>query len=341
MRINTLPFKPIPIFSSGHFQTIMASFSSKPNPLETDYAIVELADGDKLRCEISAPPQWKPTDPTVVFVHGLGGSHRSSYLLRLTTKLLPMGYRVIRVNLRGVGSGEHLARRTYHAGISNDVFEMMKMVKRKFPLSPTSLIGFSLGGNICLKMLGELGAEAEKYVDHCLTICPAVDLHSCSRRISMPQFKFYERYYLHMISQQIHRRQKLFHDIPKIKIPKNISMYEFDECYTSVIWDFKNPNDYYKQCSSKEYLSEIKVPCHVIFSLDDPIIDPHSILKAPWPKQTELWQTEQGGHLGFLSYVGQGYGFRWMDYQIIKFLSEEAPVRPGQAEELDFENRSV
>lgn len=323
MRIKTLTFNPLPIISSGHFQTIIGSFGRRPAPPpHTDHAIISLPDGDKLHCEITTPPNWKDTDRTVVFVHGLTGSHRSKYLVRLTPKLLSIGYRSIRVNLRGAGSGASLARRTYHGGTSDDIFEVIKALKMTAPLSPLILVGFSLGGNIILKMLGELGSEAEKYVSHSLTICPVVDLHSSAQWITKPKNRFYEKYFLYHLKQQIRDREKLVPDTPKITVSKAKTFYEFDEGYTSILWDFKGALDYYEKCSSKNFIPEITVPCQVIFSQDDPMIDPKSIHSVSWPRHTEIWQTAKGGHLGFVGYVGDGYGFRWLDYQIIKFLSE-------------------
>lgn len=321
MEIHNLDFTPLPFLSSGYFQTVIGSFGLTPTLPESSAFLVNLPDGDKIWCDVTAPKNWTPTQPTVVTIHGLAGTNQSLYLIRLTHQLVPLGYRVIRVNLRGCGSGEKIARLTYHGGTSSDVLEVLKFVKSLTPHSPIHLLGYSLGGNIILKLLGELNQEAEHYVTHAICICPAVDLHSSARLIATPQNRPLEIYYLNKLREQIERRHKIFSDLPKIKIPATLSLFEFDEIYTSVVWNFKGAMDYYDKCSANRYLHDITVPCDIVFTEDDPVIDPNTILHADWPKNIHLWKSPKGGHMGFLGYVGKGFGIRWMDYQVIKLLT--------------------
>ncbi len=320
MTIRTLSFKPIPFTNSHHIQTVIGSCGLSTNLMPTSQIIIPLPDGDKLCCEISTPSQWKTCDPTVLMIHGLGGSHRSLYLQRLVPKLLEMNHRVIRVNLRGCGTGEHLARLTYHGGVSDDILHVLNKIKQMTPLSPITLLGFSLGGNIILKLIGELGSDAEQYISQALLVCPAVDLFDSAQRIDLPQNRFYQKYYLKMLQTQVQRRYHMFSDLPKINIKEAKRLMDFDEKYTSVIWNFSSALDYYDKCSSSKLVANIKVPCNILYAEDDPVVNPQTIESADWPKNVNLWRTTRGGHMGFVGYVGGGYGFRWMDYQVIKFI---------------------
>ena len=130
-----LPFEPFPFVDSPHKQTIFGSFFNFLWEPVSDRKIVALPDGDKIALEITVPREWKPNDPTVVFVHGLCGSHKSPYLIRLVNKLTPLGIRCVRYNMRGCGSGKGLARHIYHSGRSEDVFESLKALQKEHPES--------------------------------------------------------------------------------------------------------------------------------------------------------------------------------------------------------------
>lgn len=114
-------FRPVPLLASPHLQTFVGNFFSLARAPASELRLVTLPDGDRLALQVSTPPGWRDEDPTVVLVHGLCGSERSTYMQRLATKLVRRGVRAVRLNMRGNGSGEGLARRPYHGGCSDDV----------------------------------------------------------------------------------------------------------------------------------------------------------------------------------------------------------------------------
>ena len=125
--------------------------------------LVRLPDGDRISLEITTPKKWIPSDLTVVFVHGLCGSHKSPNLVRMAKKLRPLGIRSVRYNMRGSGSGKGLAKYSNHSGRTEDLFESLKALKLEHPHSPMVLVGFSLGGNMVLKLAGELGSSGSLF----------------------------------------------------------------------------------------------------------------------------------------------------------------------------------
>lgn len=149
-------FKPIPLLTSPFSQTVVAYY----RPPYTDYLeshkhFVSLPDKDVLVLIENTPDSWRPHDRIVVLVHGLSGSHLSNYNIRLSQAFFNKGYKVIRINLRGCGPGLGLARFPHHAGHSDDTRFILYWIAKHYPHSKITQVGFSLGGNITLKMLGE------------------------------------------------------------------------------------------------------------------------------------------------------------------------------------------
>ena len=184
-QFKQLSFLPLQGCGSPHIQTFFAGFSQPGKPPPSLPFLVSLGDGDLLSCQISTPPSWKPTDKTVLLVHGLCGSHESNYMVRLSRKLYKQGYRAVRINLRACGSGHSLARRPYHGGLSQDLLQVLQAMKRQAPDSPMILIGFSLGGNIALKLAGELGRQ--KLLTLTIAICSPLNLGHTAHLLTLPQ----------------------------------------------------------------------------------------------------------------------------------------------------------
>src|SRR5215467_14477290 len=151
-------FRPLPLLTNPHVQTLVAAklaWSWEPPSVTR---LVKLPDDDTIALEVSTPQGWQPDDQTVLLLHGLCGCHRSPYMQRMARKLLRCGIRAVRMNLRGCGSGRGLARSPYHSGQSADVLAVLESLQQACPRSPVTLVGFSLGGNISLKLAGELAA---------------------------------------------------------------------------------------------------------------------------------------------------------------------------------------
>jgi uncharacterized protein len=185
-------FRPFPCLTHPHLQTIVAAeLTWSREPLSTTH-LVELSDGDKIALEVSTPRGWQPYAPTVVMLHGLCGCHRSPYMQRLARKLWRSGLRAVRMNLRGCGSGRGLARYPYHSGRSADALAVLESLLQTTPQSPVTLIGFSLGGNIVLKLAGELSAAVPDNLQRVIAVCPPADLVACSHLLEQPANRFYK-----------------------------------------------------------------------------------------------------------------------------------------------------
>lgn len=312
-----LKFKPL--IKNSHCQTIIGStlLFQREVPSKTFY--INLADNDVIALEISTPKDWKPEGWTVFLVHGLCGSHRSHYMHRLAKKFYKSGIQAVRINMRGCGSGRGLARGIYHSGSSEDVLEVLEAMRKKFPNSPFLVAGFSLGANVILKLAGELRERANEIIKGLIAIGPPVDLLASARLVVQPHNRFYARYFLKLLLEDVNFRQTHFPDLPPHNLPLDITLNEFDELYVAPRAHYSCALEYYYYCSSKKVIPDITLPTKILFAEDDPIIKPNALDSYDLPPHIEVYKTAYGGHIGFM---GQNIfkDFRWLDNVILSWV---------------------
>lgn len=312
--MQSIAFNPLPGFRSPHLQTILACFTPAGTPPPSEKKIVLLEDGDALCCEVSTPPLWKSDDKTIILLHGLGGCHSASYMVRLSRKLYNIGYRAVRVNMRSCGSGKGFAKLPYHGGLSSDIHQVIYALKEEAPLSPITIIGYSLGGNIALKVTAELGEENSDLLHSTIAVCPPVDLAETAQIMAQPINNLYNRYYMHHL-------EKLTKEWTQGKPFSTI--YEFDELVTAPKWGFENPSAYYKDSSSCYKLAKIKHPCNILLAADDPFINFRSCVNSERSSAVKVWVSEHGGHMGFFGWADKEHGYYWLDKLLLKWVSEK------------------
>lgn len=311
--IEPILFEPAPGLRSPHLQTVFTCFTAKGKPPPSSQLRVALPDGDLLSCEVSTPPSWKVKDKIVTLLHGMGGDHDSLYMVRLSRKLYDAGYKTIRMNMRSCGSGVNLSTKPYHGGLSEDVFSFLQLLQKQYPDSPKVFIGFSLGGNIALKLAGELGDAASRLTDLLIAICPPINLAHSAHLLIQPKNLIYNKYYMHEIEKQAKEW---------IKGRPFGTIFEYDAMITAPIWGFKGPYDYYEKASCYALISRIKLPCHILFAEDDPFIDPSLIYYLKPQSTTRIWLSKYGGHMGFIGWSDVEHGYYWLDSQIHKWIAE-------------------
>lgn len=317
-----IPFDPFPFLRGPHHQAIANSFFNFFFAPASDQLLVRLPDGDQISLEVTTPRGWQPSDLTVFLVHGLCGSHKSANLVRMARRLEPLGVRTVRFNMRGCGSGRGLAKQIYHSGRSEDVFECIKMLKKMHPDSPIVLIGFSLGGNIVLKMAGELECLAKPFLKKVIAVSPPVDLYSSILMLGDSENAMYEKYFYRLLRADVHYRHKKFKDLPPVRLPRDLKLYEFDQVYTAPICGFRSAADYYSRCSSAQFVPSISVPCTILFAEDDPIVSCYSLDGIELPSHVELMKTKNGGHMGYLGHPRDERGVHWLDSVLVEWILE-------------------
>lgn len=311
--IEILPFLPSPGMRSSHLQTILPTLLNQggEEPPSAPF-FIQLEDGDSLYCKMATPVAWKPDQLTILLLHGLTGSDSTGYMVRMSRKFYQAGYRSLRINLRGVGPGVQFAQRPYHGGVSQDILQLIQTLKKQTPDSPLILIGFSVSGNIILKLLGELGEKASHLIETAITICTPVDLAETTGLLFKNSNRIYQFYYVRELRR-----------VGARWLGKNSiqSVIDYDNIVTAPIWGYQDAADYYRQCSSLSFLPEIRIPCHLILSEDDPFVNYQTAIQNSLSSHIKIWLSPYGGHMGFFGWAGKEHGYHWLDAFLLKLVN--------------------
>ena len=320
-------FSPPFLLKNRHLQTLYAPFFRKQNKkLKFEIEHFELDDGDFVEC------YWhnaKPTDkrPIVTLFHGLAGSYKSPYILGLMIALEKAGFASVVMHFRGCSGKENLLPRSYHSGETADAKAWIDYLNVKYKTNPLHAVGFSIGGNMLLKLLGE--EQKKSLLVSAVSVSAPMDLAVCAKVISKGFASNYEGHLLNPLKITLKKKFDTFNMnklliLKKEKIDGIKSIEEFDEKYTAPIHGFKSAQEYYKKCSSKQFLKYIAVPTLIIHSLDDPFMDERVL-----PKENELSPSvnfelsPHGGHVGFVT--GSLFKPRyWLEERIIQYFLEKA-----------------
>jgi uncharacterized protein len=320
--VNARPFRPLPFLGNRHLQTVVANMVSwvKDQHAPT-LRYFRLPDGDALAAHDSHPPTWETGSAIAVLLHGLGGCHRSGYMRRIANRLTEAGMRALRLDLRGAGAGLTLARRFYNAACSEDVRAVLRALHIEHPNSPLVVLGFSLGGNVALKLAGEAAKEPVPGLSAVVAVGPPIDLLQCSKLISRQ--RFYDRFYVDLLIEQVRLHSRHFPDLPKTTFPARTTLRMFDDLYTAPRWGYADAQDYYRRASSKTLIEHIRIPCLILTACDDPFIALPPFLELTPPPAVTLEIVPRGGHLGFLGWDGNG-GVRWAESRIVDWALRQA-----------------
>jgi uncharacterized protein len=313
-------FRPLPWLSNPHLQTLLGFLWYNPtwsHPVRRH--VLHLPDGDGLALYDTIPSGWPPDDPIALIVHGLTGSHASPQVQRLAQFLLPHGWRVVRMDLRGAGPSIALSRQAYHGARSGDVRAAVEEVHTWSPASPITVVGFSLGGNLVLKMAGEAADRPIAGLSRVAALAPPIDFVRCADLIAQPRNRIYNSYFARGLVRAVQERQRFFPDQPPLRFPRRLTVRLFDELYTAPRGGFADALDYYRQASSFALVPRIQVPAFILTARDDPFIAVEPFDELRLPPHVGLRVVPQGGHLGFLGWDGAG-GFRWAERRMAEWI---------------------
>lgn len=324
------PFRPHPLLRSGHLQTIYGGlFTGRLLPYSARPLLVSLADGEALVVHEEQGDPLGDDAPLVILVHGLGGDHSSPYLRRMAHRLATAGLRVWRVDLRGCGAGLVHGYRPSHAGASSDLAAVVAHAQSRFPQAPLAIAAFSLGGNILLKMLGELAENPESsqvdpaQIALAVAVAPPSDLHVCSLNMERMTRMPYTRYYLKLLDRQVQARAarwEAWRSIRPSPMPRTIR--QFDDWYTAPLAGYANTDEYYSQASSSRWFDKIAVPTRLLIDMHDPIVPYAAFDRHQFSSSVTIETTRFGGHLGYLASDKRGGMRRWLDDWIAETLGQ-------------------
>jgi len=318
------PFQPHPLFRGGHAQTL-ASFAwprrfrlRRPGDEERLFEVAP-------NTQVLAHCRWhknRTEHPTVVLWHGIEGSSDGVYMLATAQKAFRVGFNVVRMNLRNCGGTEHLTTTLYHGGLSEDLRTVVKELIEGDGLSRLFLIGFSLGGNMVLKLAGEYAEYPPTEVVAVCAISPSVDLDASGDSISQSSNWIYHRDFVRRLKNRIRLKGKLYpevYDTSKLHLVRTLR--EFDERFTSVAHGFANAADYYHKASALRVMDKIRVPTLIIHAQDDPFI-PFAPLRDPSVGANPyilLLGPAHGGHVAFVAAAANDEDRFWAENRVLEF----------------------
>ena len=319
-----IPFRPL--IRQGDLQTIAAHywprfldtqrFPTAARFFETDADTTVLARLNLLAGEAPADRR-----PTVLAVHGLTACDRAPYMISSAQAALQAGFDAVRLNVRNCGGTEHLCRTLYHSGLTVD----LRRVVEDLAPRPLYILGFSMGGNMALKLAGEWGPAAPEHVRAICAVSPPIQLAKCATRIGRPRNFVYEKRFLLQLSAALRRKTALMPDVfSETDLHSMRSIWDFDESVTAPAFGFRDASDYYRQCSSAAFVGHIRIPTLIIQARDDPFIpfdafDLRSLHENPW---LSFLAPQHGGHVAFLA---KGKHRFWAQIQAMRFFGAVQP----------------
>jgi predicted alpha/beta-fold hydrolase len=260
----------------------------------------------------------------ILFLHGLEGSADAGYIASCAQEALTRGFGVHRLNLRTCGGTEDLCETTYHSGLTSDTREISERI-RTLVKAPIFLIGFSLGGNVALKLAGELGET--DLLTGVVAVSTPLDLAACVRTLDRRSNRIYARRFLNRLHTRVRAKNKLSPHLYNVGGLRNVrTIWQFDDQFTAPLFGFGSAAHYYATQSSANFLDNIHIPSLVIIAKDDPLVPfevyRHSAFQSN--PALELLVTEHGGHVGFLSSRRPRF---WIDQVSLDWISQLA-ARP-------------
>jgi len=316
------PFVPRRGLTNSHLQTIIGNFLPRP-PFDllsvAEIVEVDPSDGSRVLCHC----HWQ-SDPasrlTTVLVHGLEGSSDSRYIQGVAARAWAAGFNVVRMNMRNCGDTDTLTPTLYHSALSGDVAAVIDHFTAKFGLQRVALVGYSMGGNLVLKMAGEWGSRMPLVA--VAAVCPAVDLAPGSDALHEPRNRIYEYRFLRGLMRRYRRKAALYPDrYLTAGIGPIHSLREFDDKIVARYCGFRDADDYYFRAAGARVIDGIAVPTLILYAADDPFVRilPETRAHIRANPHIDFVETDHGGHCAFLS-QDPGDEIHWAEATVIRYL---------------------
>jgi predicted alpha/beta-fold hydrolase len=323
---KTPVFLPRRGLRGGHRQTLASHFLPRRVVLPpAERRLIEVEAGVSVLAECHWQSDRQNT-LTVIAVHGLEGSSDSQYMLGIAARGLALGMNVVRMNQRNCGGTDALAPTLYHSGRSQDVSSVAHNLIEQDHISRFALVGFSMGGNLVLKLAGEWASTGPTQFRAAAAVCPAVDLAASADALHLRGNFLYEQYFLWKLNRRLRAKSRLFPgSFDTSRLQGISSLRDFDDKITAYYCGFSGAADYYDRAAAAHVLDRISVPTFILHAGNDPFIRilPETRQKILSNRNITFIETEDGGHCSFLANPdGAGDDGRWAEFQIMEFLRQ-------------------
>jgi hypothetical protein len=327
-RLENFHFHPAFGLANPHLQTLWSPLLRRPPALPRQRATLELDDGDCVYLDWLPAAGTTAGTPLAVLLHGLAGCSGSPYIRGLQAALHRRGWESVALNFRGSTGEPNRLARSYHSGDTGDLDALVRSLRARWPARPLAAVGFSLGGNVLLKWLGERGEQAGLAAACAVSVPLRLDL--CATRMDQGFSRRYRDHLLRRLKRQIEAKRRHFAAIGNRAELARLealagwrearSFWEFDDRVVAPLHGFAGVDDYYARSSSRQFLAAVHVPTLLIQARDDPFLTPDVL---PGPSElgpaVELLTTAAGGHVGFVEGTPWRPGY-WLERVIPAFL---------------------
>ena len=320
-------FKPHRWLRGGHVQTLAAFFLPRRIDLPpAEKRLIEVEAGVSVLCHCHWQKE-KTTALTLILVHGLEGSSESQYMLGIARNGLAAGMNVVRMNQRNCGGMDHCAPTLYNSSRSADVAAVARHLIDRDRIPAFALAGFSMGGNLVLKLAGEWGEEGFAEFRGTIAVCPAINLAAGADALHEPANRIYEYYFLAQLFRRFRRKVRLFPcDFDAARLRSVRTLREFDDRVTAYYCGFTGADDYYARAAAANVIDRIARPTLIIHAVNDPFIRllPETRRKILANPHITYIETEDGGHCSFIGERDgdSSYDGRWAEREVVEFAKQ-------------------
>jgi uncharacterized protein len=323
-------FEPRESLQNGHVMTLYSwgnprHFPGLPPPTRRYF---DVARGTR----IVADCHWQPTPQghaTLLALHGLNGSSEAHYMRGLAAKAFARGMNVVRLNQRNCGDTERLSEGLFHSGLTADAAHVVDELMRVDGLPAIGVAGYSLGGNLALKLAGEYGAHAPAALVGVAAVSPIIEISECTRALERPGNVIYQWNFVRDLKRRMRRKDRCHPGLFDLAALNAVTtVREFDETYTAPYFGFRSAEDYYHRASAMRVIDRISVPALVITAEDDPFVPsaPFHDPKVTGNPHIDLRISAHGGHCGFVGPSSANDDGYWAENQIVDFVSRQSRV---------------
>jgi predicted alpha/beta-fold hydrolase len=320
-------YSPLPRWTGGHWMTLYAwghprAFPSLPAPEPRFFDVAE-------RSRVLAHCHWQPRrweHPVLLALHGLESSSDAHYVRGLADKAFSAGFSVVRLNQRNCGATEHLSEGLYHSGLTVDPLAVIRELIDVDGMASIAVAGYSLGGNLALKLAGELGRDTPSELRAVCAVSPTMDLTVCVAALEEPQNRIYQWHFVRNLKRRMRRKANAFPGRFSLDALERIgTIRQFDEAYTAPYHGFRDAADYYYRASAMRVIGQIAIPALIITAADDPFVPPQPFRDPAVTGNPNITVelTPHGGHCGFVEQPNAIYDGYWAERTIIEFISKQ------------------
>lgn len=317
-------YRPLPRWSGGHKMTLYAwakrrAFSALPS---AERRVFDVAPEARVLAQCNWQPDRKSA-PTLLALHGLEGSSEAHYMRGLAEKAFTAGFNVVRLNMRNCGGTEHLSQGLYHSGLTADPLAVLTELRDRDGLSRFAVSGYSMGGNVTMKLAGELAETAFPEVKAFAAVSPVIELEDCVQAIERRENRIYEWNFCRNLQGRMRRKSKHFPSLFNLDgLWKVWSIRAFDDRYTAPHHGYDGAGDYYRRASAMRVIDRVSRPSLILSAADDPFVPPrifetHAVRNNP---HITTVITPSGGHCAFVE-PANGYDGYFAERMVVDFLA--------------------